>query len=161
MLTPATLADHYAVSQIAVALGVGEDVVQVMIGDTAALAPDDVTRLTPEADRAARRVQTNIAGATGEVASAVGVRYDFSAVEDAPMVARLVADRTMIFLHGDVVPEDLVTRRADSIRMMGMLKNGTRILHDAAGQPYPQRATMRVRAPDPLLTGLDGLLDAY
>ena len=161
MLTPEAFAQRYTAEQIARALNVGADVVHTMLGTPPDVDADALEALRRAASDARVRIETAIGDAAGEVASAVGVRWDWARVQDAPLCLRLVADRAIAYLHGEIVPDDLEQRRSQAVVTMGMLRKGTRTLVDAQGVPYPARATLRVRAPKATLSGKDGLLEAY
>lgn len=161
MLTPESLALRYTPEQLATALDVEADVVCTMLGTPPETDAETLAELRTAAAGARERLETAIGDAAGEVASAVGVRYDWARVQGAPLCRRLVADRAIAYLHGEVVPEDLEDRRKQAIVVMGMLRKGSRVLVDAEGVAYPQRETLRVRAPDAVLSGPDGFLELY
>ena len=106
-------------------------------------------------------IGTAIGDAVSEVSSAAAVRYDVAAVSAAPMLKRLASDRALFHLHADVVPKDLEDRFSESLKSLESLRDGSLIVTDADGAPFPRRGGARVAAPDPVLTGPGGALGVY
>ena len=148
--------------RIAAAVNATEEAVAVLVGDPPAdLTPDRLAEVTAEAEAARKRIETALGDARDEVASAVAVRYEWNAVRGSALLKRLIADRALFHLHGDAVPEDLEDRRRNSLVLLGALRKGSRVLVDEQGEPFSERARVRVVAPEPILTGSDGALEAY
>ena len=128
------------------------------------LPADPPERLAAKAAEASAAIASAIADAVSEVSSAVAHRYDVAAVSAAPMLKRLAADRALFFLHADVVPEDLESRYKESSKLLEGLREGSHLVVDADGVPYPRLAGgggACAEAPAPILTGPEGALRMY
>lgn len=114
--------------------------------------PDDPPEnLAAKAVEARASIDAAIADAVSEVGSAVAGRYDVARVSPAPMLKRLAADRALFHLHADVVPEDLEQRFEKSLAALESLRDGTRLIADPAGAPYPLLGgVIGVHSPDPV-----------
>ena len=124
------------------------------------LPEDPPERLAEKAAEARASIDAAIADAVSEVGAAVAHRYDVSRVSAAPMLKRLAADRALFHLHADVVPEDLEMRFEKSLAALESLRDGTRLIVDPAGAPYPLLGgEIGVYSPDP--TFGDESLAAY
>ena len=118
--------------QVAAAAAVDEGAVALLAGEAPA-DPDGALRA--QADAARPVILRAIADAEAEVASAVAVRYRWADAEGLDQVRRLVAERALYLLYGDVLSEDMQARRADAARELEALRSGRRVLTGADGAP--------------------------
>ena len=159
MFSISDLAARYRRDQIATAANADPMVIDYLLDGP----PPGVDMSGMTSDRAAARraIETAIEDASSEVASAVASRYDWAEALETPLVKRLIADRTMFDLHGEVIPEDLEARRRNSLVLLGALRKGSRVLAGADGAPLAERPRVASAAPAPILSGPDGLLERY
>ena len=148
--------------RIATALNVTKEAVAVLLGDSPAdIDENDRLELQAEADAARESIQTALVDARDEVASAVAVRYEWNAVRDSALLKRLIADRALFHLHGDVVPEDMEALRRNSLVLLGALRKGSRVLVDDRGEPYLRRPQVRATGADPVFSRRSGAMETY
>lgn len=114
-----------------------------------------------EADAARSRIETAIRDAVSEVESAVALRYELP-LDPPPLLKRLVADRALFHLYGEVVPEDLESRRIESLALLKAIRTGERLLIGEDGTPLRRRPRVRSSTPaEAVFTGVDGVLAEY
>ena len=154
-LTLGELVERHSAERVATAAQTSAETVEVLArGET--LTGDEAA----EAEAARSRIETAITDAVSEVESAVAIRYELP-LEPPPLVKRLVGDRALFHLHGDVVPEDLESRRILSLSLLKAIRTGERLLIAEDGTPLRGRPRVRSSNPEGVFTGSGGALEAY
>ena len=155
-LTLSELVERHSPERVATAAQTSAETIEVLArGETP--SGDRAT----EEEAARSRIETAITDAVSEVESAVALRYELPLVEPPGLVKRLVGDRALFHLHGDVVPEDLESRRILSLSLLKAIRTGERLLLAKDGTPLKRRPRVRSSNPEGVFSGQNGTLGAY
>ena len=147
-LTVAGLLARYSDRRVATAANCDEDVIAALrSGDSSDLTAEQLLQLAAVRPR----IETALADATSAVQAAVAVRYDLPLPSVPALLARLVADRALLELYGDVIPEDLEDRRRQAGELLAAIEAGSRRLTADDGTPLARRPLARAVAPEPAL----------
>ena len=135
------LSSRYSAARVASAAGAAEEVAAVVFGAPEPEGFDAAKRA--EAVEVGARVDTALADAWAEVAGAAAAHY---AVPVAPpfRLRRLTADLALAALCGDVVPDDLMTRKGDAVQALADLRAGRLTLVGVDGLEVPRRSAVRI-----------------
>ena len=125
----------------------------------AGVVPDDPD-VRAEAVEVRGRIETAITDATSEVESAVALCYELP-LEPPPLLKRLVGDRALFHLHGDTVPEDLESRRTNSLSLLKAIRAGERLLIGEDGTALRRRPRVRTTSGEAVFSGSGGTLEGY
>ncbi len=154
----ATISDLLArYSDVRVANAASADV-PIVTAIRAGQAPPDPVK-AEEVAAVRGQLEAALADAQAEAESAVAARYALPLAAAPRLLVRLVVDRAMFHLYGDVVPKELRSRRQGSQALLKAIRAGERLLVAPDGTPLRPRPRVRTAAADPVLTG--PALEAY
>lgn len=158
MAARSDFAGRYPASRIAAALSLQEASVEVALGgaEPPGWDADDAA----EAALAAAALDTAVADANDQAASAVGQRYDWAQASGAPALVRIAVDLAMFDLYDNDVPDDIILRMRNARSDLRKLADGSRALLGADGALVPERDRVLVDAGEATFNAdaLDGFL---